>query len=72
VHCHGPGDAPRNPAFPRLDGQDPEYLAAQLRLLRGGLRGGTAYAVLMEAVAAHGLDDARIDHVTSWYAALEP
>lgn len=50
--CHGPGGPARNPAYPRLAGEHPGYLALQLELFRRGDRGGAAYAHLMEHVAA--------------------
>lgn len=69
AQCHGPAQTPRNPAYPRLQGQDPEYLALQLALFRERRRGGARFADLMETVAAHGLDEAQIRDVTAWYAA---
>lgn len=64
--CHGavPG---RNPTYPRLAGQDARYIAAQLRLMRHGTRGGTPYAHIMEAVAKR-LPDEAIDSVAAYYA----
>lgn len=62
--CHG--EPRRNPAFPRLDGQPAEYIAAQLRLFRDGERGGGPYADLMTA-AASGLEDAEIDTLAAWF-----
>ena len=56
--CHEQETA-TNPAYPRLGGQDPGYLALQLKLFADRARGGTAYAHLMHH-AADGLpDDAR-------------
>ena len=49
--CHGPGGPKRNAAYPRLAGQNAEYLALQLRLFRENRRGGSEYAHLMRAVA---------------------
>src|SRR5690606_13850396 len=43
VDCHGPGDAPTDPAYPRLAGQAPGYLARQLELFRDGRRGGSPW-----------------------------
>jgi cytochrome c553 len=50
--CHGPGGAPRHPVYPRLAGQYAEYLALQLPLFKGGLRGDTAYAPIMRMVTS--------------------
>ena len=68
-HCHGPGNTADNPSFPRLAGQNEDYLAQQLKLWRDGTRGGAAYAEVMTRVAA-GLDDAQIRDVAAYYASL--
>jgi cytochrome c553 len=47
--CHS--GAPRNPVYPKLDGQHAGYLKTQLRLFAEGKRGGTPYAHLMERTA---------------------
>lgn len=65
--CHGPSAHAHNPHYPLLSGQDPRYLAEQLRLFRDGRRGGTRYAHLMRAVVAHALTDAQIAAVSAWY-----
>lgn len=62
--CHG-GAA--KPAFPRLDGQRPDYIAAQLRLFRAGTRGGGPYAGLMTS-AARNLTDEDIEAVAAFFA----
>jgi cytochrome c553 len=49
LSCHG--GAPRNPVYPKLDGQHAGYLKTQLRLFAEGKRGGTPYAHLMEQTA---------------------
>src|SRR5690606_11710475 len=64
--CHE--DADRNPLYPALAGQHPDYLALQLRLFRDAPRGGSAYAGLMEAAAAF-LDDRDIHDLATYYAA---
>lgn len=68
-HCHGPGNTADNPSFPRLAGQNPEYLAQQLKLWRDGTRGGAAYHPVMTTVAA-GLNDAQIGDLAAYYASL--
>jgi cytochrome c553 len=70
--CHGPAQTPRHPGYPLLAGQDPEYLAQQLRLFRDGRRGGGPFAQLMEVTAAHGLNDQQIRDVSAWYGASPP
>ncbi|MFZ5677121.1 MAG: c-type cytochrome [Pseudomonadota bacterium] len=63
--CHG-GDN-RNPRYPRIAGQSPDYIAAQLRLFRAGVRGGTDRSQLMTA-AAHGLADDEISALAAFLA----
>ncbi|QYX56888.1 c-type cytochrome [Roseovarius sp. SCSIO 43702] len=69
--CHGPWPEPLNPAFPSLAGQGAPYLAAQLKLWREGARGGGPAAELMFK-SARDLDDAEIEALAAYYAALEP
>ena len=71
VACHGPWSEPLSEAFPSLSGQYAPYLAAQLRLWRAGRRGGGEVAELMYQ-AARDLDDAEIDALAAYYAALAP
>lgn len=52
VECHGPADRPRNPAYPELAGQYPEYLRLQLQLFAENRRGGSDYAHIMQGIAA--------------------
>jgi cytochrome c553 len=67
VHCHGPAAAANNPLFPRLAGQDEAYLVAQLELWSEGIRGGTAWAVVMNEVARD-LEPDEIRDVAAWFA----
>jgi cytochrome c553 len=69
IECHGPAPSPKNPAFPRLAGQDARYLEQQLRLLRAGARGGSDYVDLMQTFAGR-LTDAQIAAVSAYYAAI--
>lgn len=71
VACHGPGEAPRHAAFPRLAGQEPHYLEQQLRLLRAERRGGGRYLPIMETVA-HWLPDQALPQLARIYASLPP
>ena len=68
TECHGPAATPKNPAYPRLAGQLPEYLVTQLRLLRDRRRGGSEYVHLMHEVASQ-LTDEQIAAVARYYAA---
>jgi cytochrome c553 len=67
--CHGPGSTPRNPIYPELAGQYPEYLALQLALFRKESRGGTPYAHLMHLVASR-LRPEQINDVTLYYGSI--
>jgi len=66
--CHGPEAGTKNPAYPRLAGQNAAYIAGQLKLFQQGARGGTAYAHIMARVADR-LTEADIDAVADYYAA---
>lgn len=57
--CHGEGGG-RNPLYPRVSGQKPDYIAGQLRLFREGKRGGGPFAHLMTNAARH-LTEEEID-----------
>lgn len=70
--CHGPagvGDAAAG--FPRLSGQQTEYVAARLRAYRDGDAPDTAQANIMTGAAA-GLGEQDIRAVASFVAGLRP
>lgn len=69
--CHGLEAGPRFAAYPVLAGQEAWYLEQQLRLLRAGERGGTAFAPIMQTVAER-LSDADIAAVAAHFAGLRP
>ena len=66
--CHGPAGAGIPAQFPRLSGQFPEYLAAQLSAFREGKRANDANGV-MRGVAAH-MTDRQIRAVAEYAAGL--
>ena len=68
IGCHGPSEKPRNPYYPRLNGQYADYLEQQLKLFRQGVRGGGEYEHLMRDVAAN-LTDQQIKALAAYYAA---
>ena len=70
VDCHGPGTLPRNPVYPSLAGQYPEYLVLQLELFKNKQRGGTAYHRLMHFVASH-LTPEQMQDVAQYYSSLQ-
>src|SRR5271169_915115 len=66
ARCHGfDGASDGSGAFPRLDGQSPQYLAQQLRHFASGARQNA----LMQPIAK-GLKDDEIDAVAQYYASL--
>jgi cytochrome c553 len=66
ARCHGfDGASDGSGAFPRLDGQSQQYLAAQLRHFASGHRQNA----LMQPIAK-GLNDDEIDAVAQYYASL--
>ncbi|HXW07479.1 MAG TPA: c-type cytochrome [Vicinamibacterales bacterium] len=71
IECHGPGEQPRNPHYPRLAGQYAEYLELQLRLFKAGQRGGTSYASIMHKVASR-LSEDQMQAVASYLASTAP
>lgn len=68
--CHGPGTAPRNPAYPRLAGQPATYLAGQLRLMKERHRGGSEYVHLMHSFVDR-LTDGQILDAAAYYSSLQ-
>lgn len=65
-HCHGPDTAARNPLYPRLVGQYPQYLALQLHLFQQERRGGTPYHRIMQN-AASPLSAQQIEDLAAYY-----
>jgi cytochrome c553 len=68
LSCHG--GAPRNPVYPKLDGQRAGYLKTQLRLFAEGKRGGTPYAHLMERTA-RSLDAGDIEDLAAYFSSVK-
>ncbi len=66
--CHGPAGAGIPAQYPRLAGQYPEYIAAQLKAFREGARANDSNAV-MRGVAAH-LSEREIRAVAEYAAGL--
>jgi cytochrome c553 len=65
--CHGP-KADGNGIFPRLAGQNPQYLLAQLRYFRSGVRNDKS-ADIMKQVALH-LTDGQMNAVANYLGSL--
>ena len=62
--CHGQTGIASNPAWPKLAGQKPGYLANVLKSFRGGLRKDP-----MMGAVTRGLSDADIASLAAYYAA---
>ncbi len=68
VVCHGErGGGVANAAFPRLAGQPANYLAAQMKAFRDGVR---TYAPMNFLMARQ--TDAYLDEIAAWLAAQKP
>ena len=71
VDCHGPAPWRRNPVYPLLAAQDPDYLVTQLQLFKEGRRGGTGHAHIMDT-SVNRLDEQQMRDVAEYYGALPP
>ena len=69
--CHGPHGNSTHPKYPRLAGQNANYLAAQLKAFRAQSRGDPDAVGYMWGMAAE-LDDATIDALASYYSKQKP
>jgi len=65
--CHGPRGTGTNPKFPRLAGQNANYLMAQLKAFRSQTRGDPDALSYMWGMASE-LDDATIEALAAYYA----
>jgi cytochrome c553 len=66
--CHGPTGNSAQPKFPRLAGQNANYLAAQLKAFRSQTRGDPDAIGYMWGMASQ-LDDSTIEALAAYYAA---
>jgi cytochrome c553 len=66
--CHGPTGNSAQPKYPRLAGQNANYLAAQLKAFRSQTRGDPDALGYMWGMASQ-LDDATIEALAAYYAA---
>jgi len=69
--CHGPQGNSTQPKFPRLAGQNANYLATQLKGFRSQARGDPDAIGYMWGMAAE-LDDDTIAALAAYYAAQKP
>lgn len=65
--CHGPNGNNTNPKYPRLAGQNANYLAAQLKAFRAQTRGDPDAIGYMWGMANQ-LDDETIEALAAYYA----
>jgi len=65
--CHGVKGVSQQPKYPRLAGQNPTYLAAQLKAFRGQQRGDPDAIGYMWGMSAS-LEDGTIDALAAYYA----
>jgi len=65
--CHGPSGRSDNSTFPRLAGQQKEYLVTQLKAFRDKTRADPHAHTYMWGMAAH-LSDATIDGLADYYS----
>lgn len=70
VDANGPADA-RLGTWPALRGQHADYVVSRLKAYRDGKPGDSSNGFVMEGVART-LDDASIDAIAAWLAALPP
>ncbi|HTS54906.1 MAG TPA: c-type cytochrome [Burkholderiales bacterium] len=71
TNCHGPRGDGLSPAFPRLAGQQPAYLEAQLIAFRDHSRGDPTAIAYMWGMTSQ-LDNPTIRQLASYYAAQSP
>jgi len=69
--CHGARGNSTQPKFPRLAGQNPRYLAAQLKGFRSQTRGDPDAVSYMWGMARE-FDDAMIEALASYYSQQQP
>ena len=65
--CHGPAGVSVNPLWPSLAGQQPMYLARQIRLFRDGERVEPTMQPFVQ-----NLSDEDVDDIAAYYASLSP
>lgn len=66
--CHGmDGNGGADPTWPRLAGQDPDYLAKQLKDFKSGARKDPIMAGMVAALSSQDMND-----IGAYYASLKP
>ncbi len=70
VACHGDNGVSLNPVWPKLAGQNPKYLKAQLHEFKLGTEGRRNNAVMYGIAVT--LTDQDIEDLSDYYASLKP
>ena len=70
VACHGENGISLNPVWPKLAGQNPTYLTAQLHEFKKGPDGNRNNAVMYGIAMT--LSDSDINNLSDYYASLKP
>jgi cytochrome c553 len=70
-NCHGPQGDSVSATFPRLNGQQADYIAAQLKSFRSQSRSDPHARAYMWGMASQ-LDDGMIDGLAKYFAAQKP
>ena len=70
-NCHGPGGNSVVSTFPRLNGQQADYISTQLKNFRDHKRSDPHAVAFMWGMASQ-LDDALIDELAMYYASQPP
>src|SRR3974390_2219131 len=69
--CHGPDGRSISPTFPRLAGQQKDYIVAQLQAFRDKTRADPHAQTYMWGMAAQ-LSDSTIDGIAAFYSSQAP
>lgn len=70
-NCHGPGGVSTSPMFPRLAGQQEQYLASQIRAFKGKTRADPEAHNYMWGMATL-VSDSMVDALAHYYAGQTP
>lgn len=70
--CHGAdANTPISPAYPKLGGQNAEYLLAQIKDIHSGARANGQSAAMKATVAAMNVTEADMKTISDWISGLE-
>ena len=70
ITCHGDeGKAPIVPTYPKLNGQNKEYLVAQIKMIKDGTRSGGGTAAMKAMTST--LTDDEIESISTYLSEVE-